>query len=65
VFTYAIVAWTVFAVVAVIGAFALGSDASFAWQSLTTRLSGFSQSISFGRKFRIFGRSRNSSEFTK
>jgi hypothetical protein len=65
VFTYAIVAWTVFAVVAVIGAFALGSDASFAWQSLTTRLSGFSRSICFGRRFLTFGRSRNSSESIK
>jgi hypothetical protein len=65
VLTYAVVAWTAFSVVAVIVAFALGSDASYAWRSLTTRLSGFSQSISFGRRFRIFGRSRNSSESTK
>lgn len=64
-FVFAIVVWTVFAVLAVVGAFALGNDASSAWQSLTTRLSGFSQSICFGKKFRIFGRSRSSSESTK
>ena len=64
-FAYVIAAWTIFAVASVIGAFALGSDASSAWRSLTTRLSGFSQSTFFGRKFPIFGRSRNSSESIK